>query len=95
MVARLGMGEPGLNVLAGRAPGVARRQQVDVQRPTLAHWTSPRSTVQQVGKPRDIALWARHADPTRGQDRVTLGISSTIGTADCGRTGYRVWRRCA
>jgi hypothetical protein len=43
--------------------------------------------VQQVRKPRDIALWARHADPTRGQDRVTLAISSTIGTANCGRTG--------
>jgi hypothetical protein len=33
----LGVREPSLDVLAGRAAGVARRQQVDVDRPAFAH----------------------------------------------------------
>ena len=36
VIAGLGVRQPGLDVLAGGAAGVARRQQVDVDRPALA-----------------------------------------------------------
>src|SRR5262249_37672008 len=47
--------EPGLDVLAGRAARVARRQQVGVDRPPVAHRTGAGAAVLQVGQRCDVA----------------------------------------
>ena len=46
--------QPGLDVLARRAAGVARRQEVDVERPALSNRPGLRTPVQEVGKARNI-----------------------------------------
>src|SRR5262249_54317258 len=48
--ARLGVRQPGLDVLAGRAARVAGRQQVDVDGTALAHRPGPPAPVQQIGQ---------------------------------------------
>jgi hypothetical protein len=53
--------EPGLDVLARRAAGVARRQQVDVDGPALAHRPRARVPVQQIGERSDVPCGTRHA----------------------------------
>ena len=48
------MGKPGLDVLPGRATGIAGRQQIDVDGPVLADRPGPGPPMQQVCKGRDI-----------------------------------------
>jgi hypothetical protein len=58
MVPCLGVGQPGLNVLPGRAARIARWQQVDVDRSLLAHGADPGTPVQQIRQGRHISsLW--------------------------------------
>ena len=59
--ARLGVREPGLDVLAGRAAGVARRQQVDVDGAALADRAGVGTPVQQVGQRRHVPHRVVHA----------------------------------
>jgi hypothetical protein len=54
VVAHLGVRQPGLDVLAGRAAGVARRQEVHVNRPLLAHRTAAGALVQQIRQRCDV-----------------------------------------
>ena len=54
VLAGLRMGQPRLDVLPGRAAGVARGQQVQVDRPPLAHRPGPRLSVCQVRQRRHI-----------------------------------------
>ena len=54
VLACLRMGQPRLDVLPGRAAGVARGQQVQVDRPPLAHRPGPPLPVRQVGQRRHI-----------------------------------------
>lgn len=49
-----GMGKPGLDVLSGRATGIAGRQQIDVDGSTLAHRPGPGLTMRQVCKRREV-----------------------------------------
>ena len=68
VIARLGVGQPGLDVLPGRAARVARRQQVDVDRALLADRSRAGPAVQQIRQRRDVlSLWSqghsRHATP--------------------------------
>ena len=51
---RLRVRQPGLDVLSGRAAGVARGQQVDVDRPVLANGSGAGARVDQVGQRRDV-----------------------------------------
>ena len=55
MTADLRVRQPRLDVLPRRAPGIARRQQVYVDRAPLAHRTGPRSAVQQIRQRREVA----------------------------------------
>ena len=68
MVACLGVGQPGLNVLPGRAAGIARWQQVDVDRALLAYRAGAGPPVQQIRQRRNVpSLWSqghiRHVTP--------------------------------
>ena len=93
--------EPGLDVLAGRAAGVARRQQVDVDGPALAHGPGVGAAVQQVGQRRHIAHRFAHC---RCDDRAamspTLALlgetqTSLNPTAGCGKSADLPHRRPA
>src|SRR6476619_1680965 len=68
-----GVCQPGLDVLAGGASGIARRHQVDVDGAAFAHRPGPRVPVAQVRKRRDV-LEASHQP---GNRTVVPGISST------------------
>ena len=59
--ARLSVREPGLDVLAGRAAGVARRQQVDVDGSALPDRAGVGAPVQQVRQRRDVLHRVVHA----------------------------------
>ena len=76
MVTCLGVGQPGLNVLPGRAAGITRRQQVDVDRALLRTGPGARPPVQQIRQRRNVlSLWSQchvhHATP---------GNLSSLGT---------------
>ncbi len=58
---RLGVREPGLDVLARRAARVARRQQVDVDGSALADRARVGGSVQQVGQRCDVPRRVSHA----------------------------------
>ena len=62
--ARLGVREPGLDVLAGRAAGIARRQQIDVDGSALADRAGVGPSVQQVRQRRDVPHRVAHASPS-------------------------------
>ena len=57
---RLRVRQPRLDVLAGRAAGVAGRQQVDVDGPTLAHRAGARVHVHEIRERRQVSLRAGH-----------------------------------
>ena len=59
--ARLGVRQPGLDVLAGRAAGVARRQQVDVDGSALSDRAGVGAPVQQVRQRRHVPHRVAHA----------------------------------
>ncbi len=50
MVADLGVGQPRLNILPGRAPGITGRQQVQIDGPLLPNGPGAGASVQQVGQ---------------------------------------------
>ncbi len=58
----LGMGEPGLNVLAGRAGVVAGRQQVDIDRPLGPNRAGP-SLMKEIRLSRQVGRLAGHLVP--------------------------------
>jgi len=60
-----GMREPGLDVLAGRAAGIARRQQVDVNGSALPDRAGERAPVQQVRQRRHVPHRVAHASRHR------------------------------
>jgi hypothetical protein len=60
MVPCLGVGQPGLNILTGRAARIARWQQVDVDRTLLAHRSRAGPAVQQIRQRRNVmSLWSQ------------------------------------
>ena len=61
-----GVGKPRLDILAGRAPGVARRHQVDVNRATIADRARAWPAVQQIGHGRHVTVGTAR---TRGRRR--------------------------
>ena len=68
VVACLGVGQPGLDVLPGRAARIARWQQVDVDGTLLAHRARAGPAVQQIRQRRNVlSLWSqghiRHVTP--------------------------------
>ena len=60
VTAGLDVGEPGLDVLAGRAADVARRQQVHVDGASAAHRPGPSVLFRQLGQPRDVLAGSTH-----------------------------------
>ena len=58
VLADAGVAEPALDVLAGRACVVARRQQVDVNGTTLADRPGTRPPMEQIRQRREVALWS-------------------------------------
>ena len=60
MVARLHLREPGLDVLARRAAGVAGRQEVDVDGPLGAHGAGAEAGQAERGERGEVALWSGH-----------------------------------
>ncbi len=58
MMAHFGVRQPGLNVLPGRASGIARRQQVQIDGPLLPNGPGAGASVQQVGQLGNVrSLW--------------------------------------
>ena len=99
--ARLGVRQPRLDVLAGRAAGVARRQQVDVDGAALANRARAGTPVQQVGQRRHVPRWVVHAGRhgrTPMASRLTrLGRTPGCGAraASCGPRSRSPSRPCA
>ena len=54
------MREPGLDVLSGRAAGVARRQQIQIDGSPGPDRACARSAVKQVGQPGDVVAPVAH-----------------------------------
>jgi hypothetical protein len=68
MVTGLGVRQPRLDVLPGRAAGITRRQQVDIDRARLPDRAGAGPPVQQIRQRRDVpSLWSQghrsHATP--------------------------------
>ena len=61
--------QPGLDVLPGRATGVARRQQIQVDRPVGADRTGTGPSVEQIGQRRDVL--------SRAADRGLVGHTAS------------------
>jgi hypothetical protein len=53
-----GVRQPRLNVLSGRAPGIAGRQQIDVDGPVFAHRACPGMPMAEVRERRDVFPWS-------------------------------------
>jgi hypothetical protein len=66
VLTRLDVGEVRLDVLPGRAAGVARRQQVHVHRPPVPHRPGARMPVQQIRQPCHITQRAAHVNLRTG-----------------------------
>ncbi len=81
MIPRLGVGQPGLDVLPGRAACVARRQQVDVDGTLLAHGARAGLAVQQIRQRRKVlSLWSQRHIRTLRRETVQHQGPSALGS---------------
>jgi hypothetical protein len=86
-IAGLQVRQPSLDVLTGRAAGVARRQQIDVHRAMLPNRPSSGETVHEIRQRRDVARCSGHAG-VRHRDR---GVEAILSSRRVSAVIGRAW----